>query len=152
MEPQNDDRKGAVNRMSSLRDELQAIYTKHGKLTPELVVEEARAEDSPLHATVFDRPANEAAEAWYRHRAQELIQSVKIKYRNGDREVPIRYFVSVERDGGHVYMPAEEVAQDELVTEIVLRTMEREWKQLQSRYGHFKEFAELVRGSLEKAA
>ena len=52
---------------------------------------------------------------------------------------------------GYVYQPVDEVAKDEIATEIVQREMEREWRQLQERYGHFVEFIELVRGSLEAA-
>lgn len=136
---------------SDLRTQLQAIYERHGKLTPKIVVEEARPEDHPLHAMVFDRSTNDAAEAWYQHRAQELIRSVKIKYRKGNRQESVREWVSVRQEDGYAYHPADEVAKDELLTKIVLRDMEREWRQLQSRYGHFQEFVEMVRASLEAA-
>lgn len=44
-----------------------------------------------------------------------------------------------------------EAACMELATEHVLREMEREWRQLQSRYGHFQEFVDMVRGDVEAA-
>lgn len=134
----------------NLRDSLQAIYEQRGKLTPAIVVDEAKVKGHPLHQR-FDWDNKIAGPKWREVQAQELIRSVKIKYRFGDRTETCRYFVSVERDDGFVYEPAEDVMRDEILTEIVLRTMERDWRQLQSRYGHFKEFVELIRQGLEAA-
>lgn len=137
----------------SLREHLQAIYDANGTLTPELVVEAARGKSSPLHALVFDRKPRDAADAWYRHRAHELIQSVRISYERSDGEPQsVRAFVAVRSEVGHVYEPAEKVAMDPLLREIVLRDMEREWRQLHARYGHFAEFIDLVGGTLKVAA
>lgn len=137
----------------SVREHLQAIYDEHGALSPELVVTEARAEDHPLHSHVFDRPPGDAAEAWYRHRAHDLIQSVKITYKpsNGDEERSVRAFHCVRTEAGHVYEPAEKIAEDPFLRAVVLRDMEREVRQLQARYGHMREFIDLVRKVAEAA-
>lgn len=134
--------------MSTLREQLQAIYDEHGKLTPLLVVDEARDKKHPLHAR-FEWADKVAGEKWREHQASELIRSVKVVYRSGDKQEEVRYFQSVRREDGCVYEPSDKIAQDPLLTQIVLRDMEREWRQLQSRYGHFREFVELVRGSVE---
>lgn len=131
----------------SLRDQLQAIYDEYGKLTPEIVVEAARPEDHPLHGRVFDRAPREAAEAWYRHRAHDLIQSVKAVYREADETGPersIRAFHAVPKEDGYVYEPAEVIAADDFTRQLVLRGMEREWKQLLARYEQFEEFLSMV--------
>jgi hypothetical protein len=134
----------------SLRDQLQAIYDQHGRLTPALVVEEARAEDHPLHPRVFDRTSTEAAESWYRRRAHELISSVRIVYREADDSGPertVRAFHAVPSEGPdeYVYEPVDRVREDPMIREVVLRSMEREWKQLLARYEHMEEFLALVR-------
>lgn len=130
--------------MASLRKELQAIYDSCGKLTPSLVVDEARVKDHPLHSR-FEWNNSIAGEKYRQVQAQDLIQSVKIKYQkpSGDSE-QCRYFVSVQRETGFVYEPTSDVASDPVAAEIVLRTMEREWKALRQRYGHIKEFMEMV--------
>lgn len=132
----------------SLRDELQAIHDQHGRLTPALVVETARPKNHPLHARVFDLAPREAAEAWYEHRAHELIRSVKITVTRADEQADIRMraFLAVRADGpeSYVYEPAEEVAADPFTRQLVLRDMEREWRQLLQRYEQFQEFLELV--------
>lgn len=139
----------------SLRDELQAIYDQHGKLTPVLVVLVARPEDHPLHDRVFDRPLVEAAEAWYLGRAHELIQSVKVVYREAtDDEAALvgRGFLAVRGEGPeqYVYEPAEKVAADPFTRQLVLREMEREWRQMLARYEGFQEFLALVAGDVKR--
>jgi hypothetical protein len=117
----------------SLREQLQAIYDEHGKLTPELVVQAARVPSHPLHDRVFDRAPNEAAEAWYRHRAHELIQSVKVVYKEADENGPersVRAFHCVPSPAGPVYEPADEIVVDDFKRALLLREMERDWQAL----------------------
>lgn len=136
----------------SLRDQLQAVYDENGTLTPELVVETARPKNHPLHSTVFDKAPKEAAEAYYRARAHELIQSVKVVYREATDTTPaatIRAFHSVRGESGYVYEPAEVVAQDPMMRAILLRDMEREWKALKARFAQFSEFVAMIRDDPE---
>lgn len=133
----------------NLREQLQAIYDQHGELTPELVVQTARNKKHPLHSRIFDRNPQEAAESWYRHRAHELIQRVRIVYKEADETGPertVRAFHAVpsKGPGEFVYEPTEKVANDPFTRQLVLNTMEREWKQLHSRYEQFEEFLSMV--------
>lgn len=141
----------------SLRDQLQAIYDEHGKLTPDLVVQVARPKNHPLHPRVFDRAPGEAAEAWYRHRAHELITSVRVVYKQADESGPektVRAFHAYRapKSTGYVYEPLEKVVENDFARQIVLMDMEREWRQLHARYEGFVEFLEMVREDLGIAA
>lgn len=141
--------------MSDLREQLQAVYEQHGRLTPELLVEVARPEDHPLHSRVFDRPLGEAAEEWYRTRAHELIRSVKVVFREATEDSPegrVRAWHAVRAEGPeqYVYEPVEKVASDPFSRQLVLRDMEREWRTLYGRYEAFEEFLTLVKGDLKK--
>lgn len=130
---------------SSLREHLQEIYDKHERLTAELVVEAARPKNHPLHGYVFDRSTGEAAEAWYRNRAHELIQRVKVTFTTAaEHQHKVRAFHAVRSESGYSYEPVEKVVEDPVLRELVLRDMEREWRQLHERYGHFNEFLEMV--------
>jgi hypothetical protein len=136
---------------SGLREHLQEIYDRHGRLTPEIVVAETQPKNHPLHGQVYDRAPKEAAAAWYRHRAHELIQSVRISYRpHPDAAVrKVRAFHCIRTEANeYVYEPAEKVAEDPFMRSLVLRDMEREWKTLQRRYGEFEEFVSLVASDL----
>lgn len=133
--------------MNDLREQLTAIRKSHGRLTPEIVVEEARPEGHPLHARVFDRPPPEAAEAWYRQRAHEAIQSVRVRVARPDAEstIDIRAFVAVrDTSGGYEYQPVEDVVSDPFQRALALREMERDWRTLQRRWEDFEEFAKMV--------
>lgn len=138
----------------SLRDELQAIYDQQGEMTPEVVVTEATPKTHPLHGH-FEWNDKVAGHQYRLVQARELIRSVKIVYREGtETEDPqkVRAWQAVRTPNGHAYRPTHEVLEDEMLTAMVLRDMEREWKQLHRRYGHFAEFAAMVRGDLEEKA
>lgn len=130
-----------------LRDALQALYDSHGMLTPTLVVDEARDPGHPLHSH-FEWDDARAAEEYRLEQARGLIQKVKIVYRSPRGRSPerlVRAYHSVpDVERGRVYRSAEDIAEDPLLREMVLRDMERDWKQLKTRYEHFAEFAEMV--------
>lgn len=140
--------------MSGLRDELLAVRTQHGKLTPQLVVDAARDPGHPLHSR-FEWDDAVAGEAWRRQQAHELIRKAKVVYREATESVPeksVRAFVAIRAEEGHVFDPVEEVAQDPFRQRLVLADMEREWKALYARYKEFGEFLELVRRDVGEAA
>jgi hypothetical protein len=142
----------------TLREALAAVREKHGSLTPQAVVDEARANRSAagkfLHGRLeWDDSA--AAEAWRRTQAQELIRSLRVRYREPtetEEARSVRAYHAVPRPDGHVYEPLEVIEQDEFTRNLVLRDMEREWMALKRRYEHFVEFLDLVRGDLEQMA
>jgi hypothetical protein len=140
--------------VTSLREHLQAIHDRHGALTPALVLAEASDPAHPLHSR-FQWDDSAAAQSWRKHQAQELIRSVKVVYKPATERDParsVRAFHAVRREDGHVYEPAEKVAEDPFVRRLVLADMEREWKALKRRYEQFAEFADMVRQDLEEAA
>lgn len=138
--------------MSDIRDHLQAIYDAHGKLTPEVVVDAARDESHPLHSRVFDRSPADAAEAYYRSRAHDLIVSVRVTYKEGDVPKTVRAFHALRTEKGHVYEPVENIATDEFSRALLLRDMEREWRQMFDRFQQFEEFLSLVGADIKRIA
>jgi hypothetical protein len=138
----------------SLRDELNRIRADYGRLTIDNVLQDATPETAVLHDR-FDWDDEIAGPKWRRHQAHQLIASVRIVYREADEENPaadVRAFHAVRGDNGYHYEPAEEIASDPVLTELVLRDMRREWQQMRRRYGHFTEFIELVHSTLEEGA
>lgn len=65
--------------MSDLGTILAEIYDQHGQLTPELVRDAARPDESPLHPYVYDKDPDDAAESYYLDRAHRLIQRFKVR-------------------------------------------------------------------------
>lgn len=137
---------------SSLRDQLQAVYDQRGALTPNVLVDEARDPNHPLHAR-FEWDDSVAGERWRKHQAHELIQSVRITYRapSGEKR-DVRAFHAVRGEKGHAYEPVEKVVRDDIMTKIVMQDMQREWKALKRRYEQFEEFSKMVIEDLRAAA
>lgn len=139
----------------SLRDQLDEVRTSYGRLTPEAVVDAARPHDSPLHGR-FEWDDSIAGEAYRRQQAHELIRSVRVAYKEPTATDPAatgRAFHAVrEPSGTYRYEPAEAVARDPVLAALVLADMEREWTALHRRWGHFREFVDLVRRSLGEDA
>lgn len=138
----------------SLRDQLQAVYDQHERLTPEIVVDVARDEASPLHAR-FEWDDQIAGEKYRLDQARRLIRSVKVVYREADEKEAartIRAFHAIRDEQGTSYRPVEEVTESPLLTKLLLQSMELEWKQLMRRYGRFEDFLKMVRADLEQEA
>ncbi len=135
--------------MSDLRSLVRDIYQKHGDLTPELYVEEATPDDSPLHGTLPWDDA-EAAKAHRLHVAGGIIRSLKIAYgtdKEGRKKTTREYLSVTHQDDPdrRSYVPVEEIVLDDFQLQLVLREAERAWKQFRAKYGHLQEFAEIVR-------
>lgn len=139
--------------MASLRDQLRSIYEQHGKLTPAIVLDEARDEEHPLHSR-FEWDDTVAAEQYRHHQAQQLIRSVKVHFVTADGPRDVRAFIAVpeEDKASSRYEPVEEAIADPMTRRIILRDMEREWRAFQARYSHMAEFADMIRASLEETA
>lgn len=138
----------------SLRDQLQAIYEEKGRLDPQTVVDVARPKSHPLHDR-FEWNNTVAGEAWRREQAHRLIQKVQVVYREAtesEAAAQVRAFHAVRDGQGVAYEPADKVAQDPLLSAMVLRDMEREWLQMKRRYGAFSEFVDMVRNDPEVGA
>ena len=100
---------------TTLRDWILALYESAGKLTPEIVREAARPEDSLAHGFVFNVPADEAADGYYLDRAHRLIQMVKVEIQPSPDRPPrqVRLFHAVTgEDQAVVYEPIEVLLRD----------------------------------------
>lgn len=138
---------------ADLRGELLKVRQDRGELTAQGVVDTARAPGHPLHSR-FEWDDAVAGESWRLHQAGALIRSVRLTYREPDEKSPgrtVRAFVAVPSASGHVYDPAEEVAEDPFRRQLVLTSMTREWQALHRRYSEFSEFVELVRRDIGDA-
>lgn len=135
--------------MSDLRSELTGVYQQHGELTPQIVVDEARPADAPLHGR-FEWDDSVAGEKYRLVQAARLIRVVRIEYTspNSTEKKFIRAFSSLHESGEperQGYAPTEEILENDVTRRILLRNMERDIVVLKKRYGHLAEFAEMMR-------
>lgn len=137
--------------MSDLRTELMAVREQYGSLTAENVVDAARHVNSPLH-THFEWDDGEAAHRYRLQQARQLIRVVRQPYVTaGGMEERVRTFHSLPgagEGGKPAYEPLDEIIEDPVATEVMIRQAEREWRTMWARYSHLREFVDIVRGSV----
>lgn len=101
---------------SPVRSWLQALYDERGYLTPEIVREAARDEESPGHLAVFGVSVVEAAEGFYLDRAHKLIQSVRIITVPQDEREPVTlrayHAVPGNSERSYVYRSIDDLARE----------------------------------------
>jgi len=139
--------------MTDLRTALTGVYRQHGELSPQIVVDEARPVDAPLHHR-FEWDQATGAEQYRLIQAARLIRSVRIEYTapNSEEKKFIRAFHSLHESGDDErqgYAPTKEILENETTRKILLRNMERDIAQLKKRYGHLVEFAETLHRIIE---
>lgn len=124
-----------------------------GVLLPQATVDAAADPDHPLHGE-FDWDNATAGDEWRLEQARRLIRRVRM-VRVDDSEGPtdLRAYVNV-RVGSTAgeYVPTEQAMADPVARQVVLRSMEREWRSLYRRYEHMQEFAEIVRLTFDEQA
>jgi hypothetical protein len=129
-----------------LRDHLLTIRDKHGALTRQAVVNEARDAKHPLHSK-FNWDDSDAAERYRLIQAGELIRTFKVVYREDDREKhAVNGFVSVPATAGlpRRYEPVEEVMANPLQAQLLLQQALREAHAFRRKYAHLAEYAQLL--------
>jgi hypothetical protein len=113
-----------------------------GMLTPEAVVDDARAADSPLHSA-FEWDDTRAADEWRKEQARYLIRHVQVVIEEPKIEAKIvRAFVNVvddEQEQGYTSIEAA-MSEPELRRQVVDRAM-REVREWRKRYSDLKELA-----------
>jgi hypothetical protein len=138
--------------MSDLRSQLTGVYQQHGELTPQIVVDEARPLQAPLHHR-FEWDDAAGAEQYRLIQAARMIRSVRIEYTSpqSDEKRFIRAFHSLHESGEperQGYAPTEEILENEITRRILLRNMQRDIAVLRNRYGHLAEFADMMQAAI----
>lgn len=127
-----------------LHRQLLEIRAESGRLVPQDVVDAARDERHPLHSR-FEWDDSVAGEGYRRIQAAELIRSVRVVYAESAEGEPRRVRAwSALPDRGPGYAPTEEIMHDPLASKVLLRQAERELKIFERKYGHLREFRDLI--------
>ncbi len=76
----------------SVNDHLIALHAKHGTLTPDIVVADARRKESPLHE-LFEWDTKKAAMAHWHDVARQIIRNVRVNIVHEQRTLRVPFFV-----------------------------------------------------------
>jgi hypothetical protein len=104
--------------------ELARIHSEHGRLTPYLVVNEARPEDAPLHPA-FEWRDDIAAEEFRRVQARSLIKTVEVIKPDKDDRPTEPAYVKVASSPARYEPPAEVVKSPQMFESAFLQACER---------------------------
>lgn len=124
-------------------ERLEAIRAAHdGDLTPDAVVDDARAADSPLHPC-FEWNDSAAAEEWRREQAKYLIRHIEVQIQPAPNLEPrvVRAFVSVTRNDEQAYTGIETAMADAALRQQVVGRAWSELQQWRRRYDAYQELA-----------
>jgi hypothetical protein len=137
--------------MSDLRELLNRVREERGDLNNETLVAAATPKTHPLH----DRLEWNDKIGGHKYRliqASELIRSVKIKYSDTEPDAEVNAFASLRReDGGRSYVPIDEIAENPINRELLLRQARRDLASFERRYRHLSEYVELIESALASA-
>lgn len=108
----------------AIKDRLAQIEARNGgRLTPDMVVQDAKRKDSPLHAC-FEWDVKKAAAAYWLDQARELITSVRVVVRTEHTNVSSVFYVrdpSAGKEQGYVSVTKlrtdKDMAREALVSE-----------------------------------
>lgn len=145
------------------REELARIAAESGRVSPEDVVANARAESSPLHE-FFTWDDDEAAEKFRLMQAGVLIRRIKITIIRPEPKAPegiavdrVRALQSPESERdtpkdkkGGSYLPSATIAKDPELRRALIRTVWRELAAVRKRYAEVAEL-QTVWDAIEEA-
>ena len=125
-------------------EELERIRThNNGRLESGMVVDAARAPESPLHPA-FEWDDEAAATAYRIEQAKYLIRSVEVVVEDRPTATPLRAFVSVVRDEDRSYTSVSHAMADATLRQQVLVQALKELEAWRQRYAELVELASVM--------
>ena len=112
-----------------------------GKLTPQDLVNESRAEDAPLH-NCFEWNDGIAAEKWRCAQAAYIIRSVEVTVEKTSE--PTRAFVATISDGTRTYKDVGVVLRNADSREELLRNAMRDLLAFRRKYQNLRELVDVI--------
>jgi hypothetical protein len=144
--------RGSLTRNDEIRNELTAIASRKGGLTPKTLLTVAQNPKSQLHQ-YFTWDDTEAARKFREFQAYELIRRVKVTIETPDaKEITVRAFwpvKQIERDGTinagrpGSYLPLAEAMQNEGALAQIIAAAKSELRAFSVKYRQLNRVAEL---------
>ena len=121
---------------------LLKVREKHGQLSPDAVLTEARAKRHPLHPA-FEWDDKRAATAHRKAQARALIRSIVMVQEGDEDALPVRLFVNVNDADEQFYETVAAAYADDATRARVLAQAPRDLDAWQRRYDELAELAEV---------
>lgn len=129
--------------------ELENIYEEHGKVTPSLVVDDARSPERETHKLMeWDDP--KAAEEYRLHQAAFVMRNLIVVTKHeapaeDPKVIKLRVYENVKTDEGErFYMPLQAAMEREDTRAYVLKQALKDLNAFRYKYGQLRELAGVV--------
>jgi len=120
---------------------LEVLHRRYGHLTPDIVVDDASSQRSPLHQYIWKESNTEAAHQRRIALAEHLIRSITVVIESESEPKSIRAFVVIEKKGEAQYIDTEVALSDQEMRRQVLSRALSELNALRRKYADLKELA-----------
>lgn len=126
----------------------------NNRLTPRMVVDDARPIESPLHPC-FEWDDVKAAEFYREDQARAVIRSIRVAQSSGNGEAKVvRAYVNIVEEVGddtqHAYMPLSHVLADDVLRQQLIVKARADLIAFKQRYSEFAELASVADDALEQ--
>lgn len=118
--------------------EILKIQKEKGRITPEIIVNEASKKKSPLHE-FFDWEDSEAAIKWRKQQARNLIKSIEIIVEETPEVETVALFFNVQNSEGQKYVSVYDVMDNEEYRRELVERALNEIKRWEKQYKHLNE-------------
>ena len=142
-----------LEKTETYADSIRALAKKHGKVTPKIVLNDAKRANSPLHS-FFDWNDSAAAIKYRLQQAQDLIRSIRVTYTPYENEtvkIRVREFVSVtpeskdtDEKAASIYIPYTEAMKVESYRDQVMYQCKRDAESFRQKYRSLQEAAAII--------
>lgn len=128
---------------NTVGETIHRIEEKHGECTANLLLDEAREENSPIH-TLFEWDDTTAAEKFRLRQATEIITAIAVVMDDDKKEAPtIRAFANVGAKNNGSFISMHKALSSEESRRIVLTHALDELKAFKAKYATLKEFVKI---------
>lgn len=135
---------------SKYRGELQRLERQHGILSPQSVVDEARAEDSYLH-NAFNWDDSDAAEKFRKIQARLLMTAVKVHVNGSKTGAFVNVRVIVDNTPTRGYISTTRAISDQEMRKQLFEQAVKELEHWQGKYNLYEELQGIIdQDELEK--
>ena len=135
--------------LSAVKNALAKISEKHGHITPEFVVQEARNVKNPLHNS-FEWDDTEAGNLYRLTQARFLIRTVKldiIRKGEGNKEITLEttraYVAPQSKRGKESYIKLKTAMDDAEIRTEMIQMAKAELKVVKNKYNQIVELSEV---------
>lgn len=134
-------------------ERIEELDGKYGKVTPEILLEDARPKGSVLHP-LYEWRDDIAAEKYRLQQSSKIIRDlmiVEIERPNADEIVPVRAFIPITPGNSKAsYRPTVIALSDEETRKQVFENALSELAMFEAKYKHLVDFAELINAYMER--